>query len=218
MEYDWKEAENCYKRAVEINPSQSDCHTGYSLYLRSVGRVDEAILEAKRAVELDPLSSLHLATLGQALVWAGQFDQAIEISQEALELEANHNWALSVLAWAHAGKGMYDKAISIMQGLRKMPIAEAYLGYAYGKADKMEEAHKTLNDLLDRSKKGYYSPYMIATVYSGLGEKDKAFEWLDRAYEVHDPIQVWIKVDIVFNSLHSDPRWAEQMKKRGLAD
>ena len=87
-----------------------------------------------------------------------------------------------------------------------------------GKAGKKEETHKILNDFLDRSEKGYFSPYMIATVYSGLGEKDKVFEWLDKAYEVQDPWQALMKVDIVFDSLHSDPRWTEALKKRGLAD
>ena len=111
---------------------------------------------------------------------------------------------------------MYNKAISMIQGLRDVPYWLAYLGYLYGKAGKFEEGKKILNYLLERSKKTYFSPYLIAMVYCGLGEEDMVFEWLDRAYEVRDPCQYSIKVDIEFHSLHSDPKWTEQMKKRGL--
>ena len=82
----------------------------------------------------------------------------------------------------------------------------------------VEEAQNILDDLLDQSKKTYFSPYLIARVYSGLGENEKVFEWLDSAYEVRDPCQYALKVDIEFHSLHSDPRWTEVLKKRGLAD
>jgi adenylate cyclase len=169
-------------------------------------------------VELDPLSSWHRTGLCWWLVSEGQFDQAMEISLETLELDANNPWGIIGLARAYTGKEMYDKAISIMQGLRIFPFYAGYLGYLYGKAGNSEEAKKILDDFLDRSKQGYFSPYLIATVYSGLGEKDKAFEWLDKAYEVQDPWQWALKVDMVFHSLHSDPRWTEQMKKRGLVD
>ena len=98
-----------------------------------------------------------------------------------------------------------------------MPFVSAYLGYYYGKAGNKEEAQKILDDLLDRSKRGYFSPYFIAVVYNGLGDKDKVFEWLDRAYVVRDLNQAWIKENLAFKNLHSDPRWTEQMKKRGLA-
>ena len=113
---------------------------------------------------------------------------------------------------------MFDKAISIIQEFRNIPMYAASLGYYYGKAGNMEEAQKILDDFWDRSKRGYFSPYFMAEVYNGLGDKDKVFECLDRAYEVRDLIQFWIKVSPLFKNLHSDPRWTEQMKKRGLAD
>ncbi len=217
-EYDWRGAEKSYKQAVELNPGQSECHGGYSLYLAAIGRTDEAILEAKRAVELDPLSSWHRGILAWGLTFAEQYDQAIEILQKTLELDENNPWILANLAGAYAGKGMYDKAISIIQGLRNIPFYAAHLGYYYGKAGKIEEAQKILDDFLDRSRRGYFSPYMIALVYSGLGEKDKVFEWLNKAHEVRDPWQWALKAEWVFHNLHSDPRWKEQMKKRGLID
>ena len=113
---------------------------------------------------------------------------------------------------------MYDKGISLLQKFVNVPGYAAVLGYLYGKAGKKEEAQGILDDFLTRSKKEYFSPYFIAIVYSGLGDKDKVFEWLDNAYEVRDRNQFMINFDITFHSLHSDPRWTEQMKKRGLAD
>jgi TolB-like protein/lipoprotein NlpI len=217
-EYDWHGAESDFKRALELNPGESSSHHGYSTYLAAVDRLSEAIDEAKRAVELDPLSSWNRAFLGWWLTFSGQFDKGIEIIQETLELDPNNPQSLYLLSMAYAGKRMYDKAISTSQNLRKIPHYAAYLGYLYGKAGKKAEAHKILDDFLAQSKKGYFSPYLIAKVYSGLGDTEKVFEWLDNAYEVRDPIQFLIKVDAAFDSLHSDQRWMKQLKKRGLAD
>jgi serine/threonine-protein kinase len=217
-EYDWHGAESDLKRALELNPGESACHINYSNYLGAVGRMDEAILEARHAVELDPLSIVNHFWLGYWLFCGGQVDQATKVLQETRELDANNYWASLGLAMIWAEKGMYDEGISILQQFRNIPLITGRLGYLYGKAGNMEEMQKIIDDFLDRSRQGYFSPYLIACVYSGLGEKDKVFEWLDRAYEVQDPVQWLIKVDYSFHSLHSDPRWADQMKKRVLAD
>ena len=112
---------------------------------------------------------------------------------------------------------MYNKGISILQGFEKVPFFAAVLGYLYGKAENINEAQRILDNFLAKSRKEYFSPYLIAIVYSGLGAKDEVFKWLDSAYELRDQNQLFIKVDIVFHNLHSDPRWTEQLKKRGLA-
>ena len=219
FEYDWKGAEKSNKRALELNPGDSGPHHSYSHYLAAVGRLNEAIAEMKLAVKLDPMSSFHRAILGWLLCHANKFTQAIDQLQETLELDPKNPRSLSILAMAYAGKGMYDKAISIFQGIRDIPFFYvARLGYIYGEAGKIEEAQKILDDFLEQSKREYFSPYFIAIVYSGLDDKDKVFEWLDRAYRVQDPNQYIIKVDYAFDGLHSEPRWTEQMKKRGLAD
>ena len=136
--------------------------------------------------------------------------------QETLEFDANHPYVLWALAAAYAGKGLYKKAISVMQGIRNIPMLSAYLGYLYGKARDKGEAQIILDDFLDRAKRGHFSPYLIAIVYYGLGEKDKVFEWLDKAYETRDITQTWLKAFPPFTDLYSDSRWAEVLKKRGL--
>ena len=216
--YDWNGAERDFKRALELNPGDSSSHSHYSIYLAVVGRIDEAIEEAKRTVEFDPLSISDRYHLAWFLTFDGQLERAIEISQETLELDPNSEGVSYVLALAYSGKEMHEKAISILRGLRNIPIFQAHLGYLYGKAGKIKEAQKILDELHQRSKREYISAYMIAIVYSGIGEKDKVFEWLDKAYEERDVTQVFLKVYPTFINLHSDPRWTEQLKKRGLAD
>ena len=93
-----------------------------------------------------------------------------------------------------------------------------FLGYLYGKAGKKKEAQKIIDDFLNRLRQGYFSPNMIANVYSGLGDKDKAFEWLEKAFEERDNNNWSIKVTPTFDGLHSDPRWTKLMERMGLAD
>ena len=217
-DYDWHGAERDFKRALELNPGDSSSHNIYSYYLASVGLIDEAIEEAKHAVELDPLYSFYRFTLAWFFVLDGQFDRAMEILQGTRELDPNNAWALYGLAMVLAAKGKYDEGISMLQQFRNIPVITAYLGYLYGKAGNIEQAQKILNDFLAGSKRQYFSSFMIATVYSGMGEKDKVFEWLYKAHEARDATQTFIRVHLPFYDLHSDPRWKEQMKKRGLAD
>jgi tetratricopeptide (TPR) repeat protein len=217
-DYDWHGAERDFKRALELNPGDSSSHNIYSYYLASVGLIDEAIEEAKRALELDPLESFYRFILVWLMAFDGQVDRAIEISQGTRELDPNNAWALYGLAMISAGKGKYDEGISMLQQFRNIPLITAYLGYLYGKTGNIEEAQKILDDFLARSKREYFSPFMIATVYAGMAEKDKVFEWLDNAFEARDVSQIFIRVHLPFADLHSDSRWMEQMKKRGLAD
>ena len=114
---------------------------------------------------------------------------------------------------------MYDKAILSLQRFSHIPpLYAAHLAWHYAKGGKREEAQNILSDFLVQSDRGYFSPFMIAGVFAGLDDKDKVYEWLDRAFDEHDPPQWMIKFHYWFTDLHSDPRWAEQMKKRGLAD
>lgn len=171
-----------------------------------LGHVDEAALVSKHSIELDPLNSFGRFFHTWYLLILGQFDQATEVSKKTLELDKNNLWGLAGFMYIYWAKGKYDKAISIAQRFKNIPNVASYLGYLYGKAGNIEEAQKILDDFLDRSKRGYFSPYMIARVYSGLEDTNKVFEWLDRAYEVQDPTQTLIKLEPPFKSLHSDPR------------
>jgi adenylate cyclase len=163
-EYNWKEAERHYKRAIELNPGNGDIHHIYAMYLTGMGRANEAIEIMKHGVKLDPFSVYYNAALSHCYYFMGQFDKAINQSHKALELDPNNHLALLALALTHAAKGMYDEGIKILQPVKNIPIIIAFIAYLYGKAGKREEAQKILEDLLIRSKQGYFSPFMIAAV------------------------------------------------------
>ena len=218
FEYDWSGAEISFKRAIELNPGNSDAHFHYATVLMGVGRTDEAIKKMQLALELDPFSMFYNSFLSAAFYFARQFDKAMAQSQKTLDLAQGEPLALQMLAASYGAKGMYDDGIAILQPVKAIPIDQMYLGYLYGKAKKKEQARKILDDFLKRAKQGYFSPLMIAVVYVGLGEKDKVFEWLLKSFEGHDAVNWCIKVEPIFDDLHSDIRWTKLMKKMGLTD
>ena len=217
-DYDWVGAEVHFRRAIELNPGYIDAHSLYALYLIGVGRADEAIKEMQLSLELDPLSITHKGVLSIIFYFARRFDKAITQSHKTLELAPSDPLSLEIFGLSHAARGMYDEGINILQQVRNIPLIRAELGCIYGKADKKEEAQKILDDLLKRAKQEYFSPSLIAAVYTGLGDKNKAFKWLERAFEERDFTNWCIKEDPRLEDLHSDPRWTKLMERMGLAN
>jgi tetratricopeptide (TPR) repeat protein len=157
-EYDWPGAEISFKRAIELNPGNSEVHLHYALYLIGVGRFNEAIEEMKRALELDPFSIVLNAMMCWPFFFARQFDKATAQAKKVLELAPNNPSALQILGMSHAAKGMYNEGITILQQLSNIPLIKAQLGCLYGQAGKREEAQKILDNFLERSKRDYFSP------------------------------------------------------------
>jgi len=217
-EYDWPGAESCLKRAIELNPGIPIVHYNYVVYLAAIGHMGEAIAELKKCRELDPFNWEYAQPHAWLLSFAQEYDQAIEQSQQLLKLFPNDPTSVWPLALAYTGKGIYNEGIKLLQPYYDIPFNAAYLGYLFGKADKRDEAQKILDYFLIRSEQGYFPPLMIAQVYVGIGDLDQAFEWLDKAYKIRDATQIFLKEHPAFLDLHSDPRWADQMKKRGLED
>src|SRR5438128_6161031 len=183
MLYDreWSLADKELRRALELNPGSASIHDWRGYYLLWTGRVQEGQAELKRALELDPLSLPINADFGNSLFYARQYDQAIDQFRKTLDLDANYPPALGYLGWTYEQKGQLQEAISVFQKERSVDdsaIALSALGHAYAWAGNRAEAQKVLDELMERSKRGYVSPDFIAFVYIGLGEKDKAFEWL----------------------------------------
>ncbi len=219
-DWDWQGAEREFRRAIEINPNYADAHQMYSFYLSAMGRFDEALAEMRRAQELDPLSLVKIAGIGEILYFQHQSDQAIGQYQKALEMDTNSGFAHWAIGNAYVNKGMYKEAITEYQKAIPLsgdsPDEPASLGYAYALSGKRQEALQIVDDLKRRSKQSYISPTLIAIVYAGLGEKEQAFEWLDKAYNGQDSNLVYLKVDPMFDSLRSDPRYADLLRRVGL--
>jgi DNA-binding winged helix-turn-helix (wHTH) protein/TolB-like protein/Tfp pilus assembly protein PilF len=206
--WDWAEAEKRFKRAIELNPNYAMAHNWYSQHLAFMGRSQEAIREAKRAQEIDPLSPWTNSDIGFVAYLARQYDEAILASQKTLELDPDFAVAHMIIGLSYVQKRMYDEGISELQTAKANPDSRALLAYAYAMAGKQSEARKILDELDQLSKQKYVSPFPIAVAYTGLGEKDRAFEALEQAYAEKSWGVGMLEVNPVFDPLRSDPRFA----------
>lgn len=213
------EAEREFRLAIQLKPTYAPAHQWYSSYLAALERFDEAIAEAKRTSELEPLSFTASSHLGWIYYLSGRNDEAIEQCKKILKLEPNSFPARRYLGLAYEGKGMYPQAIEEFQKGVKIsgsPLMLALLGHAYAASGKTAEARQVLADLHELETRRYVSPYTIAAVHTGLGDKDQAFKWLERAYEERDVWLMNLKVDPVFARLRSDKRFQDILTRSGL--
>jgi len=219
FDWDWSGSEREYQRAIQLNPTDANAHQSYGITLSEVGRFEEAITESKRAVELDPLSLPSSRALGQTFYYARQYDQAIDQEQKALELDPNFFSAHLELGYAYLSKSMYSEGTAEFEKVLAMSRGNAGLpdlGYAYAVAGSRTEAGKVLDRLNTRSKQKYVSPVDWAIIYTGLGEKNKAFQWLEKGYEDRSLTAWSIKVEPVFDPLRSDPRFQDLLRRMNL--
>jgi len=216
-EWNWKEAETQYKRALELNPNDVNAHIFYAHFLSNTGRHTEALAEIKRARELDPLFPFAGALEGQFLNHAGRTDEAIDRLKKTFELAPNF-WMPHLFASScYIEKGMYAEAVAESRKARELSPAQtvsiAFEGYALAKAGKRDEAQALLDELLKLSTTRFVPPDHLALIYNGLGETDKTFEWLEKGYEQHDPKMAFLKVEPKWNNLRSDPRFIDLMRR-----
>jgi len=219
--WNWQVAEREYKRAIELDPNYPTAHHWYCELLEREGRFDEALSECKRAQELDPLSPMITVQMGKLLSYMQHYDLAFEQFNKVLELDQNFPYVHIFLGLMYAQQNKFDEAIREMQKVRQIvgkddPFGIGYLGYVYASAKKKNEAMKVINELFEFSKKGYTLSVQIAWVYSGLGDKDKAFEWLEKGYIEQNHQLGFIKSSPLWNNLHSDSRYMALLKKMGL--
>ena len=219
-EWDWAGAEREFKRAIELNPSDSEAHFEYAFHLTVMGQFDEAIAEMRQARELDPVSLVKITGVAQVLLMARRYDETIQQCRNALEMDPNLGFAHWLLGFAYMWKGMYEPAIVAFQ--KSIPLSgdspdePASLGLAYARSGKSGEARKILDELKQRSKRKYLSPGVIAALQAALGEKDQAFASLDKAYDERDNLLVLLRVEPMFDPLRSDPRFTNLLRRVGL--
>ena len=219
-DWNWPAAEKEFKRAIELDSDDSLSHEMYGWYLVTMGRVDEGIAELKRGQQLDPLAQERTSVLGWNLYLARRYDESIEQHRKAIELEPDYWPGYSWLGNALAQKGRWPEALEAFQKAISIEPVIAVptigLGRVYAVSGKKDEAIKVLAELNDRSKHPYVSSYLIASIYAGLGDKDKAFASLERAYEDRSWYMSHLKLDPELDSLHSDPRFADLVRRVGL--
>ncbi len=220
-DWDWLGAEREHKRAIELNPGYATAHQWYSHYLLPMGRTDESLAESKLALELDPLSLIINLHLGWHYLYVRQYDKAIEQLRKTLELDPNFVLARLFLGQAYEQKAMHEEAIVEFQKAislsRGGPVHVAALGHAYAVSGKRGEAQKVLERLIELSKRRYVPSYEISVIYAGLGDKEQAFAWLQKAYEERDSSWLLdVNLDPRFDDLRSDPRFADLVRRVGL--
>jgi len=219
-DWDWSGAERELKRTIEINPNNAGAHAEYGTYLEALGRFDEAVAERDRCRQLEPILPISIADVGYPLYYAGRYDEALVHYQKALEIDPNFSWGHLWIGQVYVQQGLYDKAFIEIRKAIELAGGNARniatLGHAYAVAGKRDEALKILDELQRSGAQKYVSPFFVALIYAGLGEKDQAFAWLEKAYEERHPYLILVKVEPVFRSLHSDPRFADLTRRIGL--
>ncbi|MBX3276634.1 MAG: tetratricopeptide repeat protein [Acidobacteria bacterium] len=221
-DWDWAGAEREFKQALALNPDYALARIWYSDYLSAVGRFDEALEEVQAALALDPLSLINNLNLALALYFARQYDQAIEQLERTLELDPHFALGHWSLGRAYRQQGRYDEAIEELRHAVALsghsPLMVAALGRACAVAGRDGEARNILDSLREMALRRYVSPYDIATIHAGLGERDESFEWLDRAFEERSGRLFFLKVDPYWDGLRYEPQFKRLIARVGLTD
>jgi serine/threonine protein kinase/Tfp pilus assembly protein PilF len=219
-DWNWKAAEAEFKRSLELNPNYATGHFWYSELLVSLGRFEEGIREMKQALELDPVSLVINENLGWVYLMAGQKDLALVQLRKTLEMDQNFAATHLMLGFAHLQKGNMKEATEEMKKARELsaeaPTVVISFALVCAAAGRLEEADAILEELTARSQKQHASPFRMAEVYAVMGDLDKAFELLNKAYEEKDEWMTTIKISPNLAPFHSDPRYQALLKKMGL--
>jgi len=203
-------------RAVELNPNLPLIYDQYGWTFSEMGRFNEAIAAEKKALELDPLSTFLNTDLAFFLYWARRYEEATAQIRKTLELDPNNAFAHSILGWCLIGKGSKAEARTEFQKattLDDLPWYVSSLAYACAVSGDRAKAEQILRELEQLAKQRYVSPANRASVYLGLGENEKALDWLEKAYEDRDPIFWWINGDQLYDSVRNEPRFQALLQK-----
>ena len=216
-QWDWEGAEREFRLSLELDPNYAEGHRAYAVYLLTVRRHEEAVGVARRARELSPLSMGINVELGTALVRVGRYDEAIDQLQKTLELNPKYASAHAALAAAYDGQGDRPRAVAVLEKAVSLSggAPNPWLGYAYGVTGRRREALEILARLETRSHEHYVTPQDFAVVHLGLGDKDQAFAWLEKAYEDR-AFEVLGFSGVLFERLSGDPRFEDLLRRMRL--
>jgi serine/threonine-protein kinase len=218
-EFDWAGAERGFTRAIELSPSNAEAYDLFGRLRAGHGRFDEALTLHRRAQELDPLA--HRVDLVTTLVRAGRYDEAIARGTDALTVDRDYDRARATLGWAYFMSGRHDDGIAELE--RAAAVAPentlwlGQLGEAYGLAGATTKAHAVLQALEERARCAYVSPYHFAYVHAGLGQLDRAMDWLERAVAARTGPAYGIKGSFLLTPLHGHPRFESLLRRLHLA-
>jgi TolB-like protein/DNA-binding winged helix-turn-helix (wHTH) protein len=219
IDWDWSGADKEYQRTLELNPNFALAHQAYALFLAFQGRFDQSIAEAQRAQDLDPLSPFVRTTYCLELGFARQYDRAVDKCNQALEFDPSFLHAHGNLIGIYIYMGQYDRALEEFEKRASLAGAPHQEIVVVKQAYLKMGIKGLLNKVLERelhSNSGQPDGIAVASIYSLLGEKDHAFDWLQKAYELRSPFIEELKSDPAFDNIRSDSRYPELLRRVGL--
>ena len=218
-DWNWRGAEQEYRRAIELDPNYATAHHWYAELLGFQGRFEEALVESERARRLDPLSLIIAADHGALLYFARQYDRAIEQFRSVLTAEPRFGRA-HMIVHAYAAKGMYSEAVAELESWRRIedtPWILAMEAYVHGRAGRLREARQAVEKLDEASRRTNQNPApMLSVAYAGMGETDKAVAWLQKAHDGQLSVLIHLKVEPIYDSIRHDPRFQQLLRRAGL--
>src|ERR1017187_7218616 len=220
-EWNWRQAEREFRRSIELNPNYALAHTWYALELAALGRSDEASSQIQAAYQLDPLSMSTNTEVGRVFYWNRQYDQAIDVFKKVIDLDSHFARVHTRLGMAYAAKNDYSEALREFEVARGLSGPDPYLdglrGYAAALSGNTTMARKILAELADRASRDFVPAFSIALVSLGLGDRNRALDWLSRGYQDRSTYMVYLNVDPLLDPLRSDRRFTELVDRMGLA-
>ena len=219
FDFDWSGAEHSFVRAIELNPGSAELHEHYSWLCSSLERYDDALREVRRARELDPI--LIITDVATTLLRAGRIEEALEEARRSVREEPGVPRCHSILGWTLIFRGEKTAGVaSLEQAVALSPGATLFLsqlGEAYALTGDVERARQILEQLHDRSRREFVSPYHLAYVHAGLGDADAAIDYLERAFERRSGAIYGIKGSFLFNNLRGHPRFVSLLRRMNLS-
>jgi eukaryotic-like serine/threonine-protein kinase len=219
-DWQWQQAQAEFQRSLELNPTYPTANHWHAEYVMTMGRQTEAIAKMKNSQELDPLSLIINVAIGWAFYMARRYDEAIDQLQRTVELDPNYPVAHWILGLLYRKTGRYDLAIA--EGEKGVnlsggsPLMRAALAHTYGKSGRANDALQVLDDLTTLAKHKYVAPHFIAGIHIGLGNSDRAIEYLEKSYEEHCHWLIYLHIDPSMDSLRDDPRFQYLLHRVGL--
>ncbi|MGC2723334.1 MAG: tetratricopeptide repeat protein, partial [Candidatus Acidiferrales bacterium] len=216
----WEEAQREFKRSLELSPTYATANHWYAEYLMTMGGHPEAIARMQNGQELDPLSLIINVAVGWAFYHARRYDEAIEQLRRTVELDPNYPVTYWILGLLLRKTGRYELAITEGEKGVKLsggsPLMRAALAHTLGTAGRTNEASQMLDDLTQLAKQKYVAPYFFAGIHIGLGEHDRAIEYLEKSYEEHSHWLIYLHIDPSMDELRDNPRFQDLLWRIGL--
>ena len=219
-DWQWQEAQTEFKRSLALNPAHPTASHWYAEYLMTMGRHEEVIARMKNSQELDPLSLIINVAIGWAFYMAQRYDDAIEQLRRTVELDPNYPVTYWILGLLLRKQGCYEPAIAEGEKGVKLsggsPLMSAALAQTFATAGRSNEAIQILDDLTNLAKQKYVAPYFFAGIHIGLGEDDRAIEYLEKSYEEHSHWLIYLHIDPSMERLRFSPRFQDLLRRVGL--